>query len=78
MKRIIERVDYINELHSASKLTVAIELESWPVYVELTNGKVIGCDFIISATGVVPAVAAFTKSNKVSGQFANGSMRCNT
>ncbi|XP_076685182.1 pyridine nucleotide-disulfide oxidoreductase domain 1 [Andrena cerasifolii] len=26
----------------------------WPVYVELTNGKIIGCDFIVSATGVVP------------------------
>lgn len=26
----------------------------WPVYIELTNGKIIGCDFIVSATGVVP------------------------
>ncbi|XP_034951048.1 pyridine nucleotide-disulfide oxidoreductase domain-containing protein 1 [Chelonus insularis] len=26
----------------------------WPVHVELTNGKVIGCDFIVSATGVIP------------------------
>lgn len=28
--------------------------EDWPVYVELTNGKLYGCDFIVSATGVVP------------------------
>lgn len=28
--------------------------QEWPVYVRLTNGKVIGCDFIVSATGVVP------------------------
>ncbi|XP_076381739.1 pyridine nucleotide-disulfide oxidoreductase domain 1 [Megalopta genalis] len=28
--------------------------EEWPVYVELTNGKIIGCDFIVSATGVIP------------------------
>ncbi|XP_031843890.1 pyridine nucleotide-disulfide oxidoreductase domain 1 [Nomia melanderi] len=28
--------------------------EDWPVYVELTNGKIIGCDFIVSATGVIP------------------------
>ena len=27
---------------------------SWNVHVELTNGKVIGCDFVVSATGVVP------------------------
>ncbi|XP_008547156.1 pyridine nucleotide-disulfide oxidoreductase domain-containing protein 1 [Microplitis demolitor] len=30
--------------------------EDWPVYAELTNGKTIGCDFIISATGVTPNV----------------------
>lgn len=28
--------------------------EEWSVYVELTNGKIIGCDFIVSATGVIP------------------------
>lgn len=28
--------------------------DSWPVYVELTNDAIIGCDFIISATGVIP------------------------
>eukprot|EP00057_Strongylocentrotus_purpuratus_P015534 XP_011670008.1 PREDICTED: pyridine nucleotide-disulfide oxidoreductase domain-containing protein 1 isoform X2 [Strongylocentrotus purpuratus] len=27
---------------------------SWPVYVKLTNGKIYGCDFIVSATGVTP------------------------
>ena len=30
------------------------EPEDWPVYVELSNGKVYGCDFIVSATGVLP------------------------
>ena len=30
------------------------EEEGWPVYVELTNGNVYGCDFVVSATGVVP------------------------
>ena len=29
---------------------------SWPVYVELTNGKVYGCDLVVSATGVSPNV----------------------
>lgn len=28
--------------------------ENWPVFVELTNGKTHGCDFIVSATGVIP------------------------
>lgn len=29
-------------------------MEEWSIYVELTNGKIIGCDFVVSATGVVP------------------------
>ena len=41
------------------------EKDEWPVYVELTNNKIYGCDFVISATGVVPAVEVFTKNNKV-------------
>lgn len=28
--------------------------DKWPVYVKLTNGKEYGCDFVISATGVIP------------------------
>ncbi len=27
---------------------------TWKTYVELTNGNIFGCDFVISATGVVP------------------------
>lgn len=30
------------------------EDKDWKVYVELTNGRVYGCDFLVSATGVVP------------------------
>ncbi|XP_032453582.1 pyridine nucleotide-disulfide oxidoreductase domain-containing protein 1 isoform X1 [Nasonia vitripennis] len=30
------------------------ETEKWPIYVELTNGKIIGCDIVVSATGVIP------------------------
>ncbi|XP_050463153.1 pyridine nucleotide-disulfide oxidoreductase domain-containing protein 1 [Cataglyphis hispanica] len=29
-------------------------IEKWPIYAQLTNGKIIGCDLIISATGVIP------------------------
>lgn len=28
--------------------------EEWPIFVQLTNGKIIGCDLVISATGVIP------------------------
>ncbi|KAJ8680906.1 hypothetical protein QAD02_016693 [Eretmocerus hayati] len=28
--------------------------EEWAVYAELSNGKVVGCDLIVSATGVIP------------------------
>ena len=30
--------------------------EEWPVYVSLNSDKVIGCDMVVSATGVVPSV----------------------
>ena len=32
----------------------SIDSTSWPFYVKLTNGKVYGVDFIVSATGVIP------------------------
>ena len=38
---------------------------SWPVYVELTNKAIYGCDFIVSATGVDPNIGPFSH-NKVS------------
>jgi hypothetical protein len=39
--------------------------KSWPVYVQLTNDKVYGCDFIVSATGVKPNIDIFLKDNQV-------------
>ncbi|XP_037551537.1 pyridine nucleotide-disulfide oxidoreductase domain-containing protein 1 [Nematolebias whitei] len=36
---------------------------SWPVYVQLTNGKTFGCDFVVSATGVVPNTEPFLHGN---------------
>lgn len=38
---------------------------SWPVYIQLTNGKTFGCDFVVSATGVVPNTEPFLHGNKV-------------
>lgn len=40
------------------------DLGAWPVYAHLTNGKTYGCDFIVSATGVVPNTEPFLKGNK--------------
>ncbi|KAM9311393.1 pyridine nucleotide-disulfide oxidoreductase domain-containing protein 1 [Gastrophryne carolinensis] len=40
--------------------------EDWPVYVELTNGNTYGCDFIVSATGVLPNVEPFLPGNEFS------------
>lgn len=37
---------------------------SWPIYIELTNDKVYGCDFLVSATGVVPNTAPFLPGNQ--------------
>ncbi|XP_058276244.1 pyridine nucleotide-disulfide oxidoreductase domain-containing protein 1 isoform X2 [Hirundo rustica] len=37
----------------------------WPVYVELTNGRIYGCNFIVSATGVVPNVEPFLDGNNM-------------
>lgn len=39
---------------------------SWPVYVRLTSGKTFGCDFIVSATGVVPNTESFLHGNNFS------------
>uniref|UniRef100_A0A3B3TSM6 Pyridine nucleotide-disulfide oxidoreductase domain-containing protein 1 n=1 Tax=Poecilia latipinna TaxID=48699 RepID=A0A3B3TSM6_9TELE len=36
---------------------------SWPVYVQLTNGETFGCDFVVSATGVVPNTEPFLHGN---------------
>lgn len=37
---------------------------NWNVYVELTNGKTYGCDFVVSATGVMPNMALLAKHTK--------------
>ncbi|KAA0721168.1 Pyridine nucleotide-disulfide oxidoreductase domain-containing protein 1 [Triplophysa tibetana] len=39
------------------------KLGMWPVYVHLNNGMVYGCDFIVSATGVVPNTDPFLCGN---------------
>ncbi|XP_058883862.1 pyridine nucleotide-disulfide oxidoreductase domain-containing protein 1-like [Acipenser ruthenus] len=39
--------------------------ELWPVYIQLTNGKTYGCDFIFSATGVIPNTEPFVRGNNM-------------
>nr|XP_020725159.1 pyridine nucleotide-disulfide oxidoreductase domain-containing protein 1 [Odocoileus virginianus texanus] len=43
--------------------SVTTDKEIWPVYVELTNEKIFGCDFIVSATGVTPNTEPFLCGN---------------
>ncbi|XP_029902174.1 pyridine nucleotide-disulfide oxidoreductase domain-containing protein 1 isoform X2 [Myripristis murdjan] len=51
------------ELLKSPQQTLVSEGGSWPVYVKLTNGKTFGCDFIVSATGVVPNTEPFLHGN---------------
>ncbi|XP_061415822.1 pyridine nucleotide-disulfide oxidoreductase domain-containing protein 1 [Lethenteron reissneri] len=41
------------------------DTELWPVYARLTNGRTFGCDLVVSATGVVPNVAAIVARNEL-------------
>lgn len=43
-----------------------VPMSHWPLYVELTNGKVYGCDLVVSATGVVPNTSVFTNAEVMS------------
>uniref|UniRef100_A0A7N6F8E8 Pyridine nucleotide-disulfide oxidoreductase domain-containing protein 1 n=1 Tax=Anabas testudineus TaxID=64144 RepID=A0A7N6F8E8_ANATE len=41
----------------------SLPVGTWPVYILLTNGKTFGCDFVVSATGVVPNTEPFLHGN---------------
>ena len=45
--------------------------ENWPIFVELSNDKVYGCDFIVSATGVTPNTAPFDRNDVSTSQVFN-------
>lgn len=58
-------IEYKTEVESILTPEEASDLkEKWPVYAKLTNGKTYGCDFIVSATGVVPCVDFKYHDNK--------------
>ena len=50
-------VEYETEVKDITRTPV--DNEDWPVYIQLSNGKVYGCDFIVSATGVIPNSSMF-------------------
>ncbi len=59
MKNILTSEEY----HQRG-LTVTDDIQ-YPVYVELSNGKIFGCDFVVSAIGVTPNVEPFLQSANV-------------
>ncbi|KAK7872410.1 hypothetical protein R5R35_007017 [Gryllus longicercus] len=61
-KVIIEYQCEVQCLKSRGDFTVPPD-DEWPIYVELTNGKIIGCDFVVSATGVIPNSQLFVSGN---------------
>ncbi|XP_068442806.1 pyridine nucleotide-disulfide oxidoreductase domain-containing protein 1 isoform X1 [Clinocottus analis] len=60
----VEKIFTSAELLDSPQQTLGPENEgSWPVYIRLTNGKTFGCDFVVSATGVVPNAEPFLHGN---------------
>ena len=50
---------FYNLTENMSNVDKKKEGSNWPLIVELTDGEFIGCDFIVSATGVVPNTDIF-------------------
>ncbi|XP_033888769.2 pyridine nucleotide-disulfide oxidoreductase domain-containing protein 1 isoform X1 [Acipenser ruthenus] len=51
--------------HGSDQTESTADKELWPVYIQLTNGKTYGCDFIVSATGVIPNTEPFVRGNNL-------------
>lgn len=65
VRAIHTREDFLSSGRTESLVPGFIQ-DQWPVYVELTNDRVYGCDFVVSATGVVPNTSPFTSGNQFS------------
>uniref|UniRef100_A0A4W4G2G3 Pyridine nucleotide-disulfide oxidoreductase domain-containing protein 1 n=1 Tax=Electrophorus electricus TaxID=8005 RepID=A0A4W4G2G3_ELEEL len=59
----IEKVYSQQEFMQSPLYTQKTNLGVWPIYAQLSNGKTYGCDFIVSATGVVPNTEPFLHGN---------------
>ncbi|KAM9845969.1 pyridine nucleotide-disulfide oxidoreductase domain-containing protein 1 isoform 2-T2 [Aulostomus maculatus] len=62
----VEKIFTSEQLLSSSQQTLQPDIGNWPVYVQLTNGKTFGCDFVVSATGVTPNTEPFLHGNNFS------------
>ncbi|XP_030576526.1 pyridine nucleotide-disulfide oxidoreductase domain-containing protein 1 isoform X2 [Archocentrus centrarchus] len=62
----VDKIFTSEELHKSPQQTLRAECGEWPVYVQLTNGKTFGCDFVVSATGVIPNTEPFLQGNTFS------------
>jgi small subunit ribosomal protein S18b len=58
----IEYLSEIVKVDANGNELYATHQEHWPLFVTLSNGKVIGCDFVISATGVQPNIGYINDS----------------
>uniref|UniRef100_A0A665X886 Pyridine nucleotide-disulfide oxidoreductase domain-containing protein 1 n=1 Tax=Echeneis naucrates TaxID=173247 RepID=A0A665X886_ECHNA len=72
----VEKIVTSEELHNPQQQTLRLENGSWPVYIQLTNGKTFGCDFVVSATGVVPNTEPFLHGNNFA-QADDGGLQVN-
>ncbi|KAI1305809.1 Pyridine nucleotide-disulfide oxidoreductase domain-containing protein 1 [Halotydeus destructor] len=65
VKAIFKKNDLPHELEPLIVNETLHATVPWPVFVQLTNDKIYGCDFIVSATGVTPNSEIFSKSNNL-------------
>ncbi|CAG7726853.1 unnamed protein product [Allacma fusca] len=69
---ILSRQEYLQHLKSSPDTIVNEEESEWPVYALLSNGKIYGCNIIISATGVKPNCGDYSvQSDPEKGIFVN-------
>ncbi|KAM7378043.1 hypothetical protein PAMA_013103 [Pampus argenteus] len=60
----VEKIFTAEELFNSPQQTLRPEtVGTWPVYIQLTNGKTFGCDIVVSATGVLPNTEPFLHGN---------------
>ncbi|KAF2077143.1 hypothetical protein CYY_001528 [Polysphondylium violaceum] len=65
-KTVIEYNTQLDTIYSERPPSVDLvdgDTKQWPVYIKLSNGRIYGCDFIVSATGVIPNSVILTKNH---------------
>ncbi|XP_062620170.1 pyridine nucleotide-disulfide oxidoreductase domain-containing protein 1-like [Saccostrea cucullata] len=66
VRRVYTREEFQESGKRSTDLSGNVDQDSWPIYIELTNDKVYGCDFLVSATGVIPNTSQFLAGNQFS------------